>query len=217
MSQREQMAFYINAYNAFTLKLIVDHYPLESIRKIPDVSGMAGNGQWKQDLWTLENKRVSLDTIEHNILRPMGDPRIHFALVCAAKSCPDLARMAYTAVNLEAMLDVQGRKFNQHPKGLRTSLEKQFFSTRPVLKLSAIYKWFEADFMRVSDSLLDVVRPYANAQTQKFIDTHGKDLRIEYMDYDWNLNDHPGVRGVGRTEKDAARLGESGQGNSGGR
>lgn len=189
MSEKEGMAFYINAYNAFTLKLIVDNYPLESIRKIPDLSGIAGLGQWKKDLWALENKKVSLDTIEHEILRPMGDPRVHFALVCAAKSCPSLARNAYTAANLDEMLDEQGRRFNQSPKGLRTSMEKRFFGSRPVLKLSSIYKWFKGDFLRGSDNLPDFVRPYANASTRAFIETHGKDLKIEYMAYDWDLND----------------------------
>ena len=191
MPQPEKMAFYINAYNAFTLKLIVDNYPLDSIRKIPDLSGMTGSGQWEKDLWNLKNKKVSLNTIEHKILRPMGDPRIHFALVCAAKSCPGLARKAYTATNLDEMLKDQGRKFNRDPKGLQISREKQFFSSRPVLKLSSIYKWFSEDFLLVSENLPEFVRRYASAEVQAFIEENREDLKIEYMDYDWSLNSYP--------------------------
>ncbi len=189
MSEKELMAFYINAYNAFTLKLIVDNYPLKSIRKVPDLSGIAGLGQWKKDLWTIENKKVSLDFIEHEILRPMGDPRIHFALVCAAKSCPNLARQAYTVINLEEMLNEQGRKFNQSPKGLQISSEKRLSKTRAILKLSAIYKWFKGDFLAVSENLPDFVYRYANVEVRVFIEKNRKDLKIEYMDYDWQLND----------------------------
>jgi len=191
MSQEELMAFYINAYNAFTLKLIVDNYPLESIRKIPDLSGIAGFGQWKKALWSLNNKKLSLDTIEHKILRPMGDPRIHFALVCAAKSCPDLAPRAYTAENLDEMLETQGRRFNQSSKGLQISSEKRFLTSVPVLKLSSIYKWFRKDFFKVSEDLPHFVHPYANAGVKAFIEKNKKDLKIEYMDYDWSLNRQP--------------------------
>ncbi len=189
MSEKERMAFYLNAYNALTLKLIVDNYPLKSIRKIPNLSGITGFGQWKEDLWTIENKKISLDTIEHKILRPMGDPRIHFAMVCAAKSCPNLARQAYTAANLEEMLNEQSRKFNQSPKGLQISEEKRFSKPRTVLALSTIYKWFREDFILVSENLLDFVHHYANAEAQRFIEKNRKNLKIEYIDYDWSLND----------------------------
>ncbi len=189
MSEKERMAFYLNAYNAFTLKLIGDHYPLKSIRKIPNLSGLAGFGQWKEDLWTIDNKKISLDAIEHKILRPMGDPRIHFALVCAAKSCPNLARQAYRAGNLDEMLNEHSRKFNQSPKGLKISEENRFSKTRPILTLSSIYKWFREDFLLVSESLPDFVQRYAAGEVQQFIEKNQKNIKIEYMDYDWHLND----------------------------
>ncbi len=189
MSEKERMAFYINAYNAFTLQLIVDHYPLESIRKIPDLSGVVGFGQWKKELWTLEGERISLDTIEHKILRPMGDPRIHFALVCAARSCPNLARKAYTGGTLDDMLHEQGQRFNRSPKGLQTSMEKRFFRQRPVLRVSSIYKWFRGDFLRVSKDLPGFVLPYASAEDRAFIEANREHLKVDYLDYDWDLNE----------------------------
>lgn len=188
MSEKEKMAFFINVYNAFTLKLIVDHYPLDSIRKIPGLSGIAGNGQWKKDLWTLNKRKISLDAIEHEILRPMGDPRIHFALVCAARSCPPLARKAYTPETLDVLLEEQGRRFNQSPRGLWTTVEKGFLGSKPVLNLSSIYKWFKEDFLRASDNLPDFVQPYTGSGEQAFFETYKGRLTIRYMDYDWSLN-----------------------------
>ncbi len=186
---KEKMAFYINAYNLFTLKLIADHYPVESIRKIPGVSGVAGIGQWKKKLWVLNGGEVSLDEIEHERLRPLGDPRIHFALVCAARSCPPLARKAYTAGNLDHMLEEQGRRFNRLPRGLQTATEKGWTRERPVLKLSKIYDWFTKDFLRVSPDLPAYVLPFAGEADRVFIEKNRDELKVRYLEYDWTLND----------------------------
>ncbi len=189
MNRKQKMAFYINAYNLFTLKLISDHYPVGSIRKIPGVSGMAGNGQWKKKLWTLNGEKISLDEIEHNVLRPMGDPRIHFALVCASRGCPPLARTAYKEEALDEMLDDQARRFNQDPRGLRTVMEKGLFQEKPILELSAIYKWFREDFLGGSQSLPDYVLPFAADGDRAFIRANREKLRVRFMDYSWKLNE----------------------------
>jgi len=185
----ERMALYINAYNLFTLALIVEHYPVASIRKIPGMSGLTGTGQWKKKLWTFNGEPVSLDEIEHGRLRPMGDPRIHFALVCAARGCPPLARRAYTAENLDRLLDEQGRRFNRLPRGLRTGLKDGWLGERPVLWLSSIYEWFEEDFLRVSSGLPAYVKPFASRPDRVFIETHRADLKVRFLDYDWALNE----------------------------
>jgi hypothetical protein len=186
---KRNMALWINAYNLFTLKLVADHYPVDSIRKIPGVSGVAGTGQWKEKLWILNGQRISLDEIENDRLRPMGDPRIHFALVCASRGCPPLARKAYTAGNLEPLLDEQARRFNQSPRGLATGWNKTLFGEKPVLKLSSIYDWFKKDFLLVSPDLPGYVLPYATDRDRAFVEQHKEDLSIRYMDYSWALND----------------------------
>lgn len=187
----ERTALYINAYNLFTLALIVEHYPVASIRKIPGVSGLTGTGQWKKKLWTFNGEAVSLDEIEHGWLRPMGDPRIHFALVCAARGCPPLARNAYSAENLDRMLDEQGRRFSRLPRGLRTGMERGWRGERPVLWLSSIYDWFKGDFLRVSPDLPAYVTPFASQPDRVFIETHREDLKVRFLDYDWSLNEQP--------------------------
>jgi len=189
LDRSHRMALYINAYNLFTLELVADHYPVTSIRKIPGVSGVTGTGQWKEKRWTVNRERLSLDGIEHEILRPMGEPRIHFALVCAARSCPPLARRAYTGETLDAMLDEQARRFNRSPQGLRTGLEGGLFGEHPVLRLSAIYHWFEGDFLGVAESLTAYVLPFASDEDRAFLEKHRKYRRVRFLDYDWGLND----------------------------
>jgi len=184
-NQNEKMAIYINAYNAFTLKLITKHYPIDSIKKIPGVSGWTGTGQWTKKFWTLGNKKISLNIIEHKILRPMGDPRIHFSLVCASISCPNLARFAFTGKDLNGQLNKQARLFNQSPKGVQYKMKKD----RPVLMLSSIYKWFKEDFLKSAQNLPSFVEPYASSSAREFIKKNRGQLKIEYMDYNWGVND----------------------------
>ena len=191
MATKEKLALYINAYNAFTLKLVVDHYPVESIRKIPGVSGITSLGQWTEKMWNLNGEKVSLNGIENDLVRPMGDPRIHFALVCASIGCPPLAQRAYTALNLDAMLDEQAHRFNQSPVGLQTGEEKSLFRDQHVLRLSSIYKWYKQDFLTVAEDLPAYVLPFTNARSRAFIEKNRENLKIKFMKYDWNLNAQP--------------------------
>ena len=184
LSRPEVVAFWINAYNAFTLRLILDHHP-----KIDSIKDISRGDRWKAERWRVDGKRYSLDQIEHEILRPMGDARVHFALVCAALSCPNLAPEAYVAERLDEQLDRQGRVFLQDSKkGLRTYVDEGWFSDTPTLELSAIFDWFEEDFEEHSGSLVDFVLPYASERDAAFIRKHRADLDVDHFDYDWALN-----------------------------
>ena len=166
-SDKEQLAFLINLYNASTLQLIVDHYPIESIRKI----GNAVKGPWSQPIVKLHGKLITLNQLEHDIIRKRyKEPRIHMALVCAAKSCPPLRSEIYTAEKLDAQLDDQSNKFLLSPSGLVIN------RTKGRAKISKIFKWYKKDFPELT----------------KFIEKHsGKSLeglKIRYLDYNWALN-----------------------------
>jgi hypothetical protein len=171
----ERLAFWINAYNAFTVKLIIDHYPVRSIRSIgwlpfkKKFIPMPGLG--KGDL--------SLDEIENDILRKqLGEPRIHFAIVCASKSCPKL--QAYRADGLGLQLDQAARDFIQDASKNRYDAAKRTFYA------SSIFKWFHEDFERAKGSLAAFIAQYAQPEVAAALKQG--DVRIEFLDYDWSLN-----------------------------
>jgi hypothetical protein len=164
----KQLAFLINLYNAATLQLIVDHYPVESIK---DIGGFF-KGPWDQPAVPMFGKTITLNTLEHKIIRPnYHDPRVHMALVCAAKGCPILRNEAYTADQLDAQLDDQSRHYLATPAGLVIDREKGTAS------VSSIFKWYGDDFESVP----------------AFLETYSGDsvegLKIKYLSYDWSLNE----------------------------
>lgn len=162
-TRSEKLAFYINAYNIAAIRKVLEKYPSGSIRE-------AGDGVWKQDAITLAGKAISLDAIEHKILRPLGDARMHFAIVCASLSCPDLRREAYTAAKLSAQLEDQTRRFLGNPtKGLRVEGNRVF--------QSAIFSWFKDDFKDV-----------ARFQGRYMKNLPAQADRID-LPYDWKLNE----------------------------
>lgn len=162
--RNHKMAYWINAYNAFTVKLIVDNYPLKSIRDLHK-----GN-PWDVKWIKLGNKTYSLNNIENDILRPKyKDARIHFAVNCAAKSCPPLLNKAFRANNLDQLLDQQTKKF------INNSRYNQI-STKSV-KVSKIFEWYGKDFGQLTD--------YLNKYSKTNI---SKGTKIEYTEYDWALN-----------------------------
>lgn len=167
----EKLAFYINAYNALTIKLIVDHQPKKSIKNI----GSWFNPVWQKPAGVLAGKMVSLDAIEHGILRKMNEPRIHFAIVCASLSCPDLRTEAYTADNLEQQLDEQAKRFiTNNQKGLRIEGK--------TIYISKIFDWFSEDFSS-GKKQKDTLKFIAKYQEEAKHFSHYKTL-----DYNWNLN-----------------------------
>jgi hypothetical protein len=185
LDQGGEIAFWINAYNAFTLKLILNHYPgIESIKDIPS------SERWKAEEWKVDGGNYSLDDIEHNILRKMGEPRIHFAIVCASRSCPDLRSEAYTPDRLDEQLALAARGFLANPrKGLRVSEEKgMIWGVNYNVYLSRIFDWFGGDFEKASGSVIDFVVPYATEADSQFMTRHRDELDVKYLDYDWRLN-----------------------------
>lgn len=179
-SRPDRFAFWINAYNAFTLRLILDHYPIDSIRSIGWIPG----GAFRQPFIALPALRkdpISLNTIEHEILRPeFRDARVHFAIVCASKSCPTLRSEAYRGAQLEQQLDEQARRFLAEPT------KNRFDGNTRILKLSAIFNWFHEDFERDAGSIAAFVTRFA--PTPMAAVARAADVRIEYLDYDWSLN-----------------------------
>jgi hypothetical protein len=173
-SRAEKMAFWINAYNAFTVKLIVDHYPVESIKDIKRGVPFV-NTVWDIKFIKIGGQTYDLNNIEHGILRPdFKDARVHAAINCASYSCPQLRNEAFVAERLEAQLEDAMRKFVNDPLRNRIKAKKA--------EVSEIFKWFRADFVRDAGS----VRKYVNRYAQEKLDANG---RIVYLDYQWSLND----------------------------
>jgi hypothetical protein len=183
LSRDKQLALWVDAYNAFTIKLILRRYPeIGSIKEIPR--------RWSREEWTVGGRNYALDQIEHDILRKQfREPRIHFAIVCASDSCPDLASEAYLAGRLDEQLDRAAHRFLADPrKGAKVVQARDLLSrTTNKLYLSAIFKWFREDFER-SGSLVDFVKRYLPGDVRSVVASAGNDLDIAFMDYDWTLN-----------------------------
>ena len=175
-TKNEQMAFWINAYNACTVQLILEHYPLKSIKdigstiKIPFV-----NTPWDIKFITIGGEKYDLNNIEHGILRKKyDDPRIHFALVCAARSCPRLRNEAYEPDRLIAQLEDNARDFLNNPT-------KNAITARQA-SLSKYFDWYKTDWNDKGKSVEYWVNQYANLKISK-------DTRISYLEYNWALNE----------------------------
>lgn len=176
-TEPEQITYLINLYNAWTLRLILDHYPIESIRKIGNIF----SGPWDQKIVSLFGEKTTLNKIEHDILRENYDePRVHFALVCAAKGCPPLRAEPYDPERLEEQLEEQGRIFMGDEEKNYIDFEKNIFY------LSPIFKWFKKDFLKNSDSLIDYVAPYFPEETSSKI--QDQKYKVKFTYYDWSLN-----------------------------
>ncbi len=173
-SRNEQMAYWINAYNAFTIKLVLDHYPINSIRDIKNGIPFV-NTVWDIKFIEIQGQKYDLNNIEHGILRKhFKDARIHAAVNCASYSCPPLRREAYVGARLDEQLDDAMRRFINDPERNRITPQKA--------ELSKIFSWFSGDFKKSAGS----VRKFVNRYAQTPI---GKDTPIEYLDYSWQLND----------------------------
>ncbi len=171
-SKEQKLAFLINSYNAFTIQLILDNYPLKSIRNI----GILPLAAWKKEFFTLLGEERSLGWIEHEKLRKdFDEPRIHFAIVCASIGCPPLISEAYTPEKLEVQLQTVKDNF------LNDSTKNRYEAHTNTLYLSSIFDWFKDDFTK-KGSLLDFIQDSMKA---KF----GKEPKIKYTFYDWNLNE----------------------------
>ncbi|MFQ5625351.1 MAG: DUF547 domain-containing protein [Methyloligellaceae bacterium] len=178
LSRPEQFAFWTNLYNAKTVEIVAAHYPVHSIRDIR-LSGLFVPGPWGEKVVTVSGVRLSLDNIEHGILRPIWrDPRIHYAANCASVGCPNLLPRAYSGASLEQMLDEAARAYINSPRGVR------FNGSRVVV--SSLYDWYAADFGGSVESVLAHLRKYAEPALAKRI---SRVTRFAGYDYNWTLND----------------------------
>ncbi len=174
-TKEQKMAYWINAYNAFTVKLITDHYPVKSIKDIgSSIQIPFVNTPWQHKFFKIGGEEMKLDQIEHKILRKeFNDPRIHFAIVCASYSCPRLLNEAYTADKLDKQLIEQAKHFLANKNKNEITPSK--------LELSKYFTWYKGDFTKNS-SLIEYLNKYAPVKINEGAD-------IEYKDYNWSLNE----------------------------
>ena len=174
----EQLAYWINLYNAVTVKVILDHHPVESIRDIDISPGLFADGPWDKELVSVEGEALSLNDIEHRILRPIWqDPRLHYAVNCASIGCPNLARDAYDGVRVGEMMEVAAKAYINDPRGVSVDGNK--------VTVSKIYDWFQEDFGGSTQSVLAHLKRYASADLSARLAAIGD---IKDAHYDWSLN-----------------------------
>lgn len=175
LGRDEKLGLLINAYNAFTLRLILDHYPVKSIRDIPAAK------RWDDKRWMIAGQTWSLNQIEHEQVRPkFKEPRVHFALVCAAIGCPPLRAEAYTGALLETQFADQTQYIHTHDRWF------QFEEGAGVVRLTRLYEWYGGDFKQLAGSVPAYVAQHAPV-LNRILDT-GNQPTIEWLEYDWRLN-----------------------------
>ena len=175
LSRNERFAFYINAYNAWTIKLILTAYPgITSIKEL----GSWLQSPWKKKICRIDGKLLSLDHLEHKILRPIfKDPRVHFAVNCASKGCPSLRSEPYTGHMLDRQLDNAAQTFINDPQ--RNYLKNQ------TLFVSKIFTWFAEDF---NDDVVGFISKHASEPLKTQLAAQTGNIKVAYLDYDWSLN-----------------------------
>jgi len=179
LTRPQQLAYWINLYNAGTVKVILDHYPVKSIRDIDISPGLFSDGPWGRKMFVIQGAKISLDDIEHRILRPIWkDNRLHYAVNCASIGCPNLQLQAFNAANAEQLLDKAARDYINHPRGARVE--------KGGLHASSIYRWFEEDFGGSEEGVIQHLRRYADAVLKQRLSGIRE---IADDDYDWSLNE----------------------------
>ena len=174
-SKDEQLAFWLNTYNAFTVQLIVDNYPVKSIKDLnPPLSVPLVHTVWTSTKFKIGDKEYSLDDVENKVLRgKFADPRIHFAINCASMSCPPLRGEAFIGSRVQDQLDDQARNFINDPHYNKI--------TKGKAELSKIFSWFSGDFKK-HGTLIEFLNKYSKVKLDA-------DAELNYMDYDWSLNE----------------------------
>ena len=181
-SREVKLAFWINAYNAVTVKGILREYPTTSIRN--HTAKLWGYNIWKNLLLQVDGDKPSLNDIEHKTLRLMGEPRIHFAIVCASKGCPRLLNEAYTAERLEEQLDLNARDFFAQQQNFQVDAGAKR------VRLSAILQWFGEDFGDNERGVLNTISQWLpNDDSRRLV--ADPSVRVGYLDYDWGINEQP--------------------------
>jgi hypothetical protein len=199
-SEKEKIAFWVNAYNGLTLRVIIDHYPIKKRGglfgfRFPDNSIRQIPGAWDKLKFPVMGKQMTLDEIEHEVLRKeFNEPRIHLALVCAAMGCPPLRHEPYVGNRLDAQFDDQAGRFLQAPRKFRIDRAKK------EVHLSSIFKWFGEDFVRnygtdkafaghkdSERAVLSYISKHVGEQDRNYL--VNERYKIKYLDYDWTLNE----------------------------
>ncbi len=179
LNRDEQKAYWINLYNALTVDVILDHYPVKSIRDIDISPGFFSNGPWDAKLLEIEEQEVSLNDIEHRILRPIWhDNRIHYAVNCASLGCPNMLPLAFTPQNIDMLLEEAARDYINHPRGVSFSRNR--------LSVSSIYIWFKKDFGDSEKGIIQHLQKYLSPENLKKLNAVQKKMSHQY---DWNLNE----------------------------
>jgi hypothetical protein len=182
LERPEQFAFWVNLYNAKTIDIVLDHYPVRSIRDINlggSILSVVTGGPWKAKVLTVSGQALSLDDIEHIILRgQFRDPRVHFAVNCASVGCPSLSTEAFTGASLDAHLERNARAYVNSGRGVRLADGR--------VAVSSIFQWFKVDFGGSDGGVLDFVRTYAEPSLKASL---AGVTRIDDTFYDWSLND----------------------------
>lgn len=181
-SRAGQFAFWINAYNAVTVHGILREYPTSSIRN--HTAKAFGYNIWDDLLLVVGDQKVSLNDMEHKILRKMGEPRIHFAIVCASIGCPKLLNRAYMPQSIDGQLTASAQSFFADPQKF------QYDAQAGQIRISPILKWFAEDFGASTAARLATIAPYLPDEHAQQLARSGR-ARVAYLDYDWNLNDLP--------------------------
>ncbi len=175
-NRAQQRAYWINLYNALTVDIVLENYPLDSIRDIS--SGLFSSGPWRLKLAKIDGEKMTLDDIEHRILRPIWqDPRIHYAVNCASLGCPNLQAAAFTAENAESLLEASASEFINSPRGALMVSKK--------LRISRIYEWFEKDFGGNEAGVIKHLKRYAVGELATALETIAN---IDDYQYDWQIN-----------------------------
>jgi hypothetical protein len=185
LPRAERLAFWINAYNAYTIQLVNSHGERQSIRNIGKTLGVKLKSPWKEEMVRVGGKTYSLDDVEHQVIRPQfREPRIHFALVCAARGCPPLRPEAYTGARLEAQLDDQARLFlTASPDKNRVDVASR------TVYLSPILEWYADDFGGTKQAVGRYLARFFSkpkGPAQELLESG--DFELKYTDYDWSLN-----------------------------
>ncbi len=176
----QKLAFLINAYNALTVKLILDNYPVKSIKDL----GSFFSSPWKKKFFTLFGEEHHLDDIEHEMIRKnFNEARIHFAVVCASKGCPALRGEAFVADKLVVQLEEQAKSFlSDNDRNRYSTTENKFY-------ISMIFKWYKEDFVKDSGDVASFVAKRMGATVDEV--TRMKTAEVKHLDYDWTLNETP--------------------------
>lgn len=182
LGRAEQMAFWANLYNAKTIDIVLDAYPVKSIKDIRLGGGLVAavtGGPWKAKVLNVSGQSLSLDDIEHAILRPVfKDPRVHYAVNCASIGCPNLMPEAFTGAKLDAQLDAGARAYINHSRGIKVANGE--------VQASSIFDWFVADFGGSDKGILAHATRYAEPALKQKLESI---TAISSYDYDWSLND----------------------------